>query len=72
MVVCRTCHYSVHLDHAPTHLKNQHRGLTKEERARMLVELNSWPEVCRSDDMIEIPQAVEKPLPGLRLFQDGK
>jgi hypothetical protein len=68
IAVCRTYHYSVYLDHTPTHLRNKYRGLNKEERVRLVDELNSWPEVCYSDDLIEIPQAVEKPLPGLRLF----
>ena len=72
VAVCRTCHYSVHPDNAPTHLREKHRGLTKEERARVLDELNSWPEVCLSNEWIEIPQAVEKPLQGLYLFRDGK
>jgi hypothetical protein len=72
VAVCRTCHYSVHPDNAPTHLREKHRGLTKEERARVLDELNSWPEVCLSNEWIEIPQAVEKPLQGLHLFRDGK
>jgi hypothetical protein len=72
IAVCRTCRYSVYPDSAPTHLRDKYRGLTKQERVRIVEELNGWPEVCRSYDLIEIPQVVEKPLQGLRLFQDGK
>jgi hypothetical protein len=46
---------SVYPDSAPTHLRDKYRGPTKQERVRIIEELNGWPEVCRSYDLIKIP-----------------
>jgi hypothetical protein len=59
-------------DNARTHLREKHSRLPKAERALICEELQAWQGVSHSHEHFEIPQAVDQPVQGLRLFQDGK
>jgi hypothetical protein len=72
VVLCKICHYCVWPDNARTHLRGKHSMLSKAERALIREELQAWQGVSHSHEQLEIPQAVDQPVQGLRLFQDGK
>jgi hypothetical protein len=72
VVLCKVCHYCVWPDNARTHLREKHSRLPKAERALICDELQTWQEVSHSHEHFEVPQAVDHPVQGLRLFQDGK
>lgn len=72
VILCKTCHYCVWPDNARTHLREKHSRLPKAERALICDELQAWKEISRSHERFEVPLTVEKPVVGLRLFQDGK
>ena len=72
VALCKICHYCVWPDNARTHLREKHSRLPKAERALICEELQAWQEVSHSHEHFEIPQAVDQPIQGLRLFQDGK
>jgi hypothetical protein len=72
VVLCKICHYCVWPDNARTHLREKHSRLPKAERALICDELQIWQEVSHSHEHFEVPQAVDRPIQGLRLFRDGK
>ena len=64
--------YCVWPDNARTHLREKHSRLPKAERALICDEVQAWQEVAHSHKHFEVPQNVDEPAHGLRLFQDGK
>ena len=72
VVLYKICHYFVWPDKARTHLREKHSRLSKAERALIRDELQAWQGVSYLHKHFEIPQAVDQPVQGLRLFQDGK
>ena len=72
VVLRKTCHYCVLLDNARTHLKEKYSRLPKAERALICDELQALQGVSHSYEQFDVPQAVDQPVQGSRLFQDGK
>jgi hypothetical protein len=67
VVLCKICHYCVWPDNARTHLREKHSRLPKAERALVCDELQTWQEVSHSHEHFEVPQAVDRPVQGLRI-----
>ena len=72
VVLCKICHYCVWPDNACTHLREKHSRRPKAERALVCDELQAWQAVSHSHEHFRIPQVVDQPVQGLRLFQDEK
>jgi len=72
VVLCKICHYCVWPDNARTHLREKHSRLPKAERALICDQVQAWQAVSHSHEHFEVPQAVNEPVHGLRLFRDGK
>ncbi|KAI7722752.1 hypothetical protein KC353_g226 [Hortaea werneckii] len=71
VAVCRSCCYAVWSDRIRNHLKENHSGLSSRERGSIIEDLGGWLPLARFGDAIPLPQVVERPVEGLRLFLDG-
>jgi hypothetical protein len=72
VALCRTCHYCVWPDNGRTHLREKHGRPPSAERALVSDELCAYPGVLHFDEDFELSQTVDRPIPGLRLFKDGR
>ena len=72
VAICRSCCYAVWFDRIPNHLKEIHSGLTTKERLSIVEDLGNWLPLALFGEDIALPQVIEKPIEGLRIFSDGK
>ena len=72
IVLCKICHYCVWPDNIRTDLRTKHKRLPRIKRAHICENVQSWSGVLCSPNRFSILQSVKEPVPGLRLFQDGK
>lgn len=72
IAVCKSCCYAVWPDRVRAHLRDIHKGLTANGRARIVQEVHGWPGLVRFGGRIELPQVLNEPIAGLSIFTDGK
>jgi hypothetical protein len=72
VAICRNCCYAIWFDRIPNHLKEIHSGLTTKERLSIVEDLGNWLALAVFGEDVALPQVIERPIEGLRIFSNGK
>lgn len=71
IAVCRAYGYAVFLDHLESHLGKRHPGLSVANRRQICRSVSSWKLFVSTTESAIVLLAIEQPVSGLPLYNDG-